>query len=185
MDKHFVSARFRNITISGRVASGATTLSKTLSAKLGWKLINGGEMYREYTKKNGIPLELTTKSADSYHEELDNLIKEKLKNEKELIIESWLSGFDAQGISGVYKIFVECPDEAVRIDRVVNRDGMSVEEAKEHLRVREEENLKKWEKLYKTRDFWKHELYDLIIDTYKNGPAETLKIALSAIEYYN
>ncbi len=179
----FSSPNYRNITISGRVASGATTLSRGLAEKLGWRLINGGEMYREYVKKNGIALEKTTISSDEYHIELDNFIKEKLRNENQLIVESWLSGFDGQGIEGVFKIFVICGDDGVRIDRLVNRDKMTVTEAKEHLKTREEENLKKWEKLYHTRDFWNPKLYDLVIDTYTNGPGETLGIALEAIGY--
>lgn len=179
----FISPTLRNITVSGRAANGATTLSRLLSEKLGWKLINPGEMYRDYARKNHIPLEKTDLSEDKYHLDLDNFIKEKLENENNLIIESWLSGFDAQNIPGVYKIFLACSDDAVRIDRVVNRDKMTVEEAKNHIRIREEENLKKWEKLYGTRDIWNPDLYDLVIDTYKNGPAETLEIALYAIGY--
>ncbi len=173
----------RNITVSGRVASGATTLSKALAQKLGWKLINGGELYRDYARKNGIPLEKTNLSEDKYHLELDQFIKDKLKNETQLIIESWLSGFDAQGIGGVYKIFVVCSEDSVRVDRLVNREKMTIEEAKNHLKTREEENLRKWEKLYGTRDIWNPKLYDLIIDTYKNGPEETLELALNAIGY--
>jgi len=174
-------SRWRNITVSGKAASGATTLSKALGEKLGWQVINGGQLYREYAKKNGIPLEKTTASADKYHLQLDNFIKNKLKNEKGLIIESWLAGFNAQGIERVFKIFVVCSNDSVRIDRLVNRDKMTIEEAKQHLKIREEENLKKWEKLYSTRDFWNPKLYDLIIDTYKNGPTETLNLALSAL----
>lgn len=181
----FSSPKWRNITVSGRAASGATTLSKSLSKRLGWEIINGGELYREYAKKNGIPLEKTTASDDKYHLELDDFIKDKLKNENRLIIESWLSGFDAQNIPGVFKIFVTCSADAVRIDRLVNRDKMTIDEAKNHLKTREEENLEKWEKLYHTRDFWNPELYNLVIDTYPHGPTETLEIAQKAIEYSN
>lgn len=175
--------KWRNITVSGRAANGATTLSQKLAEKLNWTLINPGEIYREYAKKNGIPLAKTSQSSDRYHLDLDKFIKEKLKNENQLIIESWLSGFDAQNIPGVFKIFVDCSDEALRIDRLVNRDRMTIEEAKEHLKTREEENLAKWGKLYHARDFWNPNLYDLVIDTYKNGPTETLEIALKAIGY--
>lgn len=179
----FASVMWRNITISGRAANGATTLSKALAEKLGWQLINPGEIYRQYALKNGIPLEQTGKSADEYHLQLDDFIKKKLKTEKNIIIESWLSGFDAQKIPEVFKIFVTCSDESVRIDRLVNRDKMTIDEAKQHLKTREEENLKKWEKLYGTRDFWNPALYDLVIDTYKNGPTETLNLALQAIGF--
>lgn len=183
MEKAFVSNKFRNITISGRAACGATTLSKSISQKLNWKLINAGEIVREYMKKNDIPLELTGQTSDQYHLELDNFIREKLTKENNLIIESWLSGFDAQSIQSVFKIFVTCSDMAVRIDRIMNRDGLTLEQAKEHIKIREEENLKKWEPLYHTRDFWNPSVYDLVIDTYKLGPQETLEVALQAIGF--
>lgn len=182
MIKPYIFSTWKNITISGRAASGATTLSRALADKLGWKLINGGELVREHMKSKNIPLEMTSKTADDFHIELDDLIKEKLRNESYLIIESWLSGFDAQGIDGVFKIFVDCPNDSVRVDRLVNRDKMTIDEAKRHLKIREEENIKKWEKLYHTRDFWNPKLYDLVIDTYTNGPAETLQIALEALK---
>lgn len=154
-----------------------------MAKKLGWQLINPGEIYREYARKNNIPLEKTGLSEDKYHLDLDLFIKDKLKSEEHVIIESWLSGFDAQGISGVFKIFVDCSDDSVRVDRLVNRDKMTIEEAKQHLKTREEENLQKWEKLYQTRDFWNPQLYDLVIDTYQNGQTETLEIVLKAIGY--
>jgi cytidylate kinase len=183
MEKAFKSEKFRNITISSRAACGATTLSKFLVKKLGWKLLNGGELVREYVKKNGIPLEKTTDTPDGFHINLDEFIKNKLKKENNLIIESWLSGFDAKGIQGIYKILLECFDDSVRIDRLVNRDRMTIEEAKYHLKTREEENIAKWEKLYCTRNFWDPKNYDLVIDTYKNGPTETLDLALKGINY--
>ena len=174
----------RAITISGRVASGATTLSRSLAKALNWNLYNGGEIYRQYAKKQGIPLERTDLSSDKYHLDLDNYIKKKLKNEKNIIIESWLSGFDAQGIEGVYKIFVSCSDDSLRVDRLVNREKMTIDQAKDHLTRREGENLKKWGKLYKTTDIWNAKLYDLVIDTYHHGPTETLNLTLKALNYF-
>ena len=182
MQNNPVNLGFNAITVSGRVASGATTLSRGLAEEINWKLYNGGEMYREYAKKNKIPLERTDLSSDKYHLELDDFIKNKLRKEKNIIVESWLSGFDAQGINGVYKIFVTCTDDSLRVDRLVNRENMTIDEAKVHLKVREEENLKKWQKIYKTKDIWNPKLYDLVIDTYQYGPTETLNLVLKALE---
>jgi cytidylate kinase len=183
MSKIFQNPRFKNITISGRAANGATTLSRLLAQKLGWIVINGGEIYREYVKKNGIPLEKTTKVPDAYHKELDALIKDKLVSKKNLIIESWLSGFDAQKIDGVFKVFITCSSDAVRIDRLVNREGMTIDEAKKHIKVREAENIKKWTRLYHTNNFWSPALYDLVIDTFKHDRQETLDLVLKSIGF--
>lgn len=183
MNKTPVILPYTAITVSGHVASGATTLSKSLAQFLNWTLFNGGEIYRKYAQEKGIPLERTDLSSDEYHLKLDEYIKNKLKTNSNIIIESWLSGFDAQGIKGVFKIFVECSDFSLRVDRLVNREKMTIVEAKEHLTRREQENLKKWNKLYGTTDIWNPKLYDLVIDTYKFGPIETQNLALQALGY--
>jgi len=183
MIKNPISLPFRSLTVSGRVASGATTLSRGLADTLNWHLYNCGEIYRLYAKEMGIPLERTDLSSDNYHLKLDNYIKKKLNKEKYIIVESWLAGYDAQGIDKVFKIFVDCSDFSLRVDRLVNREKMTIQEAKEHLIKRESENLIKWKKLYGTSDFWNPKLYDLVIDTYKYGPVETLDLTLAALNY--
>ena len=72
------------------------------------------------------------------------------------------------GLPHVLKVLLQC-DDALRIDRVVNRDNLSVEEAKKHLQEREEANLKKWERMYGVSDFWDPKHYDLVINTYAHG----------------
>ncbi|OGG08153.1 hypothetical protein A3D05_05445 [Candidatus Gottesmanbacteria bacterium RIFCSPHIGHO2_02_FULL_40_24] len=178
MDKKPAGIAYRCITVSGRVASGATTLSHGLKRVLNWRLWNGGEIYRQYAREKQIPLERTDLSSDDYHIKLDNYIREKLKTEKQLIMESWLSGYDARNIEGIFRIFVDCSDFSLRVDRLVNREKMTIDQAKEHLKRREEENLKKWERLYKINNFWDAKYYDLVIDTFYYGPTESLNIAL-------
>ena len=107
----------------------------------------------------------------------------QVKNEKELIIESWLSGFDAQNIPQIFKILVICSSEKERIKRVSDRDNKTLKEAKKHIQTREKENVKKWKKLYKTKDFWNQKYYNFIIDTNKNKSWQTLKKVLAAVGY--
>jgi cytidylate kinase len=126
-------------------------------------------------------------------------IREKLSNEEGWIIESWLSGFMAQNIPRTLKILMVCSDDAVRIDRIVNRDEISVEEAKNNALTRYQDNLSKWQRMYKKEwdewlvktgkvpadaelDFWRPDIYDLVIDTYSHNQQETLKLALDAIK---
>lgn len=183
----------RNITISGKVACGTTTLFHKLNAVLepkGWKFFSGGEFMRQYAVKNNLfPKDSKNHHAatiypDEFDKEVDAMIRKRLREESKLLIESDLAGFNAAGIDGVFKILLECSMDAVRIDRLVNRDKITVNEAKEHLLQREAENVKKWRRLYKDKNFWDPKYYDLVIDTYKNGPTETLNLALKAIEVY-
>ena len=102
-----------------------------------------------------------------------------------------LAGFMAQGIPGVFKILVICEDEGedkvdIRIDRLVNRKGISIDEAKEEVKSREEGNLEKWRRLYAKNDqnwvYWDKNYYDLVINTYDHNQEESLKIALEALK---
>jgi predicted cytidylate kinase len=177
--------KFNNLTISGKIAVGTTTLAKNLSKIIGWKHINAGYIQREYDRKHNIHENMHGAAArsDAHEQEIDGMTKNMLRNEQHLIYEAWLSGFMAKGIPGVFKVLLICSQEAVRIDRVVNRENISVDEAKHWMKQREEENLAKWKKLYGDYDFWDPSYYDLVIDTYSSGRLETLGKVLDSIGF--
>jgi cytidylate kinase len=199
--------KYKNITISGLPGTGTTTLLRLAEDKLGWKGYSGGEFMREYALEKGIfkPKEGFHHAATDYEDEFDKKIdygvREKLTNKSGGIYEAWLTGFLAQGLDKVLKVLLVCSDDGVRVDRVVNRDNVTVLEAKEHILTREEKNRRKWTKLYKDEwndwvvktgmvgedepiDFWDPRLYDLIIDTYSNSREETLKKVLDKVGYF-
>lgn len=181
----------KNITISGRIGSGATTLAKKLSEKLGWKMVEGGEIMGRINESVGASIFEPNKRPDHFDLEYEEMVKKILKEEDRRIIQSHLAGFDAQGIDGVFKIFITCEDEDeidkadIRIDRLVNRDKISVEDAKHEVNEREKRDLEKWRRLYADNDqewnYWKKEYYDLIINTYSHNAGATLDIALKAL----
>lgn len=171
-----IEPQYRIITISGKYAVGTTTLAENLKDTLGWKYVNVGAIQREYDRKNNINenRQGAFSRSDEHERKMDDTTKKMLKDEKNLIYEAWLAGFMAQGIPGVLKVLLVCSEEAVRIDRVVNRDEISVEKAKQYIKQREDENSVKWKKLYGDHDFWDPKYYDLVIDTYSSGQMETL-----------
>lgn len=177
--------KYRNITISGKVASGTTTLAKNLQETLGWKHVNAGEIQRQYDREHAIDENLQGAVArpDEHEREIEAMTKKILTEEENLIYEAWLAGFIAQGISGVLKVLLICSDEALLIDRVVNRENVTIEEAKMMIRQREEENIKKWKKLYGDFNFWDPKYFDVIIDTYSSGPLETMGRVLDKLGY--
>lgn len=185
----------RNITISGRIGSGTTTLALRLAKILGWKLLEGGALFEKIHKDLRIDELAVAARPDQFDLDYEGKIKKMLKEGKNQVIQSHLAGFDAQGIPGVFKILIVCEDEEgndkldIRIDRLVNRKGVSIEEAKKEANVREKKNLEKWRRLYakgdKTWVHWDRKYYDLTINTYCHNQDETLKIALLAIGYKN
>lgn len=135
--------------------------------------------------------------ATVYGEEFDRQVdfgmREAFRTKSHRVYDAWLSGFMAQGIEGVLKVLVNCGDDGVRVDRIVNRDVISVEEAKEHIFERENKNKDKWRKVYAKEwqewvgkepiDFWDAKLYDLVIDTYSHSREETLQLTLDKLGY--
>jgi len=114
---------------------------------------------------------------------VEEMTKKMLTTKSHLVYEAWLSGFMARNIPDVLKVLLICPHEDIRIDRVVNRENITVDEAKHWIKQREEENVVKWKKLYGDYDFWDPKYYDEVVDTYKSGPMETLGIVLDRLGY--
>ena len=187
--------KYRSIAISGRPGAGRTTLFNNLKEKLApldFTFYSGGEWSRQYAIDHGLldPSKKTHHAATVYGDDVDHEIdvamREKLTGEGNYVVESWIAGWNMKGLPHVLKVLLMC-DDALRIDRIVNRDQVTVEEAKEHLRQREEENLTKWSRIYQVppTDFWDTKYYDLVVNTFSHGPTETLDIALQALGYYN
>lgn len=190
-----INPNIRNITVSGRIGSGTTTLAKGLSQYLGWTLLEGGELFEKIHKE--ILHDKTELAVNSRPDKFDLGYEEKIKKmlaeKSHHIIQSHLAGFDAQGIDGVFKILVVCENldgkdkQEIRIDRLVNRQGIPIDAAKEEIVMRERRNLDKWRRLYANNDqnwvYWDRKYYDLVINTYSHNQQETLKIALEKIGY--
>lgn len=137
-----------------------------------------------------------TAYGDEFDREVDWGMRRDLMNKDRRVIDAWLAGFMAQGVPGVLKILTYCSDDAVRVDRIVNRDKVSVEEAKRHIFAREQQNTQKWRRMYRKEwqewvgehkkgkaaiDFWNPNLYDVVIDTFACDREETLKRVARAL----
>ncbi len=199
-----IKTKYKNITVSGLPGAGSTTLGKHLAQHLGFKYYSGGDYMRKYAIEKGYfdPKETVHHSAtvypDDFDRQVDYSVRERMSTEEGCVYESWLSGFLAQQVEGTFKVLIYCSDDSVRVDRIANRDDITIVEAKEHIFTREEKNLNKWAKMYhdewdewvvkpKTLGnsepiyFWRNELYDLAIDTYRLGKEETIEKVLQAI----
>ncbi|MEX0895873.1 MAG: AAA family ATPase [Patescibacteria group bacterium] len=200
----------RNITISGLPGSGSTTLLDQLREHPdlkfeGWSGFSGGAFMRNYAMEKGL-MDKDGKlhhSADIYSDDFDREVdmgmREKLSTEQHWIIESWLSGFLAQQVPGVFKILLKCSNTAVKVDRIVNRDDVTAEVALANMNKRYKSNVAKWRRMYAKEwqtwivetgtmkatdpiDFWHPSLYDIVIDTYSTNQKETVEQVIHAIE---
>lgn len=203
-----MTPKYRNITVSGLPGSGSTTLLKNLKETLqfdGWKGFSGGEFMRSYALEKGLFQEQGSLHHDASHYEddfdrkIDMGMRDKLESEEHWILESWLSGFLGQQVPGVLKVLLYCSDDAIKIDRVVNRDDVSVAVAKDNMHNRYKSNYEKWSRMYASEwqkwvitpgtrpgdapiDFWHPDLYDVHIDTYSQNKDQTLHFVLEALQ---
>ncbi|MBU0978419.1 MAG: AAA family ATPase [Patescibacteria group bacterium] len=195
---------YKNITISGLPGAGSTTLLVRLKKELeieGWRGFSGGEFMRAYAEEKGLFKKGSNfhHSATDYEADFDKKVdygmREKVSDQQRWIIESWLSGFMAQNVPGVLKVLMMCSSKAVRVDRIVNRDSLTTSEALEHIDQRYKDNLVKWQRVYAKEwrdwvvgqhdikasdpiDFWRAELYDMVIDTYSINQPEAVELVL-------
>lgn len=199
---------YHNITISGLPGCGSTTLLRSLKEHLkfeGWTGFSGGEFMRAYAAEQGLINEAdgklhhaATAYGDDFDREVDYGMRSRLSEGQGWILESWISGFFAQGVPDVLKVLLICSDDAVRVDRIMNRDEVSADEAKKHIVERTTQNVGKWRRMYSKEwadwvvasgkataqdeiDFWRPELYDVVIDTYSTNKQDALEAVLTAL----
>jgi len=174
---------YRNITISGGVAVGKNTLHNALKPylePLGWTFTSGGQLLRDFAKEYVQPL--ASLAPDEFHHQLDNRTKNLLEKGN-YAIEAWLSGFMARERTDTLRVLLTCNNDALRVDRVANRDKVSIEQAKQYIKEREEGNFKEWKRIYGDYEFFNPEYYHVIVDTYSSGPNETVGKVLDKLGY--
>ncbi|MBI4009108.1 cytidylate kinase family protein [Candidatus Roizmanbacteria bacterium] len=176
--------KYDNITISGGVATGKNTLLNNLKSYLmpyGWKFTSGGQLLRDFAKEYVQPL--ASLADKKFHNQLDDRTRKLLTKKGRYVIEAWLAGFMARDLKNTLRVLLICSNGALRVDRVVNRDKVSIEKAKKFIKERERINFKEFKKFYGDHDFFNPKYYHLVIDTYSSGPFETTGKVLDKLGY--
>ncbi len=177
--------KFNNIAISGGAATGKGTLRENLRPylePLGWSFRSGGDLVREYTNEHKIPN--ASLADEAFHKSLESKTRDLLEK-GHIVVESWLAGFVAKERTDTLRIFVYCSNDAIRIDRVVNRDHVDIDTAKKIIFDRQTDNFREWKRIYGDHDFWDPSIFHLKIDTYSLNKKQTLNIVLGALEFDN
>ena len=176
------------VTISGHPGSGTSTLVDAICESKGWSSLNGGEIFRQEAKNRNLSLSEFGKlcSEDlSIDRLLDDILKSKMTelNGPE-VMESRLSGWWA------YKLELDCVriwldvNESVRAERVVSREGISLEDAFSNNKSRSEIDLARYQELYGLNPE-DSTPYTHVIDASGLTKAEVLDSALKILEGYN
>ncbi|CAN5221316.1 hypothetical protein BH09PAT2_BH09PAT2_02660 [soil metagenome] len=180
-----MNLKYKNITISGGVAVGKNTLLNNIKPYLepqGWTFTSGGQLLRDFAKEYVQPV--ANLVSDDFHHKLDERTIQLLEKGN-IAIEAWLGGFMARDRTDTLRILLMCNNDALRIDRVANRDKVSIEDAKKYIKEREEGNFREWKRIYGEYNFFDNAYYHLVIDTYSSGQNETVGIVLDKLGYKN
>lgn len=178
--------KYDNIAISGSVAVGKNTLFENLKPylqPLGFNFRTTGQILREHTQEFVMPV--ASLVSDNFHTDIETKTREILEHEKNWVIEGWLAGWRTRDLKHVLKVLLVCSIDEIRIDRVVNRDKITIQKAREYVKKRESDNFDTWKKIYGDYNFFSPEYYDLIIDTVDSGPLETVGKVLDRLGYQN
>ncbi|MCX8179670.1 MAG: cytidylate kinase family protein [Candidatus Aenigmarchaeota archaeon] len=172
------------IAISGLPGAGTSTIAKLLAKKLGLKYFSPGDYFKSFSEKTS----QTEKAIDvfqsgkgkskKFHEKIDEM-QLKLAKQGNIVLCGKLSIYMLKDIAD-YKIWVECSLEE-RAKRTANRDGISLEEALEALRKREEMEVEEWKKDYGFDYRKQKEMADFVIDNTFLNESETLEKILNFI----
>lgn len=172
------------ITVSGHPGSGTSTLVKALMAHYSWTSLNGGDVFRQEAARRGMSLgdfgELC-KSDLNVDRELDQLLQQQMQDGSSQIVESRLAGWWA------YRLEMPCVrlwldvDETERANRVVSREGGSIEGALEANKKRSSVDAERFMELYQILPE-QREPYTTVLDATNLGSEEVLAAVISILE---
>lgn len=172
----------RNITLSGDICSGKTTLANAL-AERGWHVVSAGSVFRAEAEERGLSLAEFTelcKTDDSVDRALDKRMYALGLNAVHTVFDSRLA---FHFVPDALNLFVSCPlDIAAKRLLAANRGGerfVSLDDAKAGIKQRRDSERERWNAMYGV-DIEDRGLFDAMIDG-SGSPKETLAQVLALL----
>ena len=173
------------ITISGHPGSGTSTLVNGICDHFNWSSLNGGQIFRDEAKRRGLSLSEfgdLCASDFSVDKSLDDILQEKIRDPNGPdVMESRLCGWWAYKLEiDCVRLWVDVNDE-VRAQRVVDREGITLEKAIFENKKRSQKDRSRYIELYGLIPEDK-EPYTHIIDASQKNISEVLQETIKILE---
>ncbi len=172
------------VTMSGPPGSGTSSAGAALAERLGFEHVSGGDIFRGLADDRGMTVEEFNEAAEtdeSIDLELDRRLRTTAIDGDDLILESRLAGWMA-GEHADLRFWLDAPPE-VRARRIAEREGWSVQDARERTEMRQESERRRYAEYYNI-DFEDLRIYDLAINTARWELGVELDMLEAAVEAY-
>jgi cytidylate kinase len=170
------------IAVSGPHGSGKSTAAKKVAEALNYEYISAGELFRDMAKNAQMNLEEFSREAEE-QEEIDKFIDDKTielaESKDNIVVDAQLGGWMLKDKADML-VYITAPLQ-VRIDRIVQRENKTVEQARQETRTREESEKGRYQKLYQI-DISDLTIYDIILNSQEFSATDCVQIILVAFE---
>lgn len=170
-----------HVAICGELGAGCTEIGQILSKRLGMKCISSSDIIKSIVLDFRESFEDFEERVRSGEVDLDRMIDGKTSELLELgdtIVEG-RSGFMLLDDKYVFKVLLVAPQKT-RIEHIAERRNITVEEAREAIRVSDSERRNMVERLFRKEWLDPHN-YDIVINTGLRSHKETADLIIKAL----
>lgn len=172
------------ITISGPPGSGKTTVCKLLAARLGYRYVISGNVFREMASKLDLSLTAFGKLAEEdpkYDRMIDDSMVATAAEAGDVVLEGRLAGNNlARQDMVAFKVYLDA-DPRVRAFRIQEREKGDLNTVMREMMEREQCEAARYSQWYGI-DINDKSVYDLIVDTSDASPEQVVEIIVKEIE---
>ena len=175
------------ITISGPPGSGKTTVCKLLAARLGYRYIISGNVFREMASKLHLSLTEFGKLAEEdpkYDMMIDDSMVTMAAEDDDIVLEGRLAGHNLARLDMIaFKVYLDA-DPRVRAGRILEREKGDLKTVMNDMLEREMCEAVRYSQWYGI-DINDKSVYDLIVDTSDAPPEKVVEIIVKKLEGFS